>query len=466
MGSEYKLLAGVIILAFIIRVIFVFSSSIIWWDESIYSNLGFHLSQHPFDYSFAHTAWSDFIPSKNSVYSWPAAGFRAPFFSYFLSIFYFFKLDFFIKFLMPIIGSICVFLVFILGNILFNKRVGLIASIFAALLPIGVFYSSKILTDIFSSMFLLISFICFWKGFEENSNKYKIFFGFFLAISLLSRYTILWILPVFLIYLTVRDRGFIFLKDKFTLYSIICFFATLTPIFIYSYLQYGNFLGAFIHGYLASYYWGGNKNWSFYFLNWFSIFSLIGIIFIFSLFYIFYKRYFTKKNFYFLLISIAVFLIIASLAFQKEDRILIPISGFISIISAFILNFKNYKKFLLLIMIGLVLFISYNFYYNYNFKNESDLCFLKGVNFLKEKQNSIIITDESPVVYYYTKKASYFFFSNISNFTNSTYILYSDYDNELRNEDALKLKEYLDRRFLKVFECSNNTIIYKAIIPD
>jgi len=61
------------------------------------------------------------------------------------------------------------------------------------------------------------------------------------------------------------DKTLKFLKDKHLWYSILAFFVTLIPWFIYGVFQYNNPLGAFIHGFKASGYWGGLQSWTFFF---------------------------------------------------------------------------------------------------------------------------------------------------------------------------------------------------------
>ena len=105
-----KVLIFLLILAFVIRIIFAYSSLTIWWDEAVYADLGYDLSHNPLDYSFNH-GWSDFVPGQDSNYMWPKAGFRAPLLPYTLSLFYLFNVDFLIIFFMPLIGTMSVFFV-------------------------------------------------------------------------------------------------------------------------------------------------------------------------------------------------------------------------------------------------------------------------------------------------------------------------------------------------------------------
>lgn len=473
MEKELKILIFILIIAFVLRVLFAFSSSVIWWDEGVYADLGHDLSQNPLDYSFNH-GWSDFTPSHDWNYMWPKAGFRAPLLPYILSLFYTLKIDLLIIFFMPLIGTLCVFFLYILGKNMFDKKIGLISALFLALIPVHAYFSGRILTDIFSSFFVLLTFICFWKGFEQNKKKYKILFGVFLALALFSRYTVLWIIPIFLIYFLIRDKNIKFLKDKYLWFAVLIFFIIIFPIFIYGYFQYNNVLGAFIHGFKAASYWGGSQPWFFFFQYWFQMFSFVGLFFILSLICIFYKKEFHDKNIYFLLIGVIFFLLVAILMSHKEDRFILPIASLICILSGyFISKIGKYKK-VLLILFSLIMIIGLGFYAYKNYEKSytpSNLCFLNGNYYLKNvSDNSLIVTDESPEVYYYTHQETHFFsglegirsLKSSNNESKDIFVFLTDYGMDLNSEKNILLKKGLDDKYEKVFECENRTFIYKV----
>ncbi|MDO8622730.1 MAG: glycosyltransferase family 39 protein [archaeon] len=474
MRRQTKILIAIFILALIVRLIFTFSTPLRWWDETVYANLGYELSKNPLGYSFAYE-WSDFVPSGgDNLYAWPKAGFRAPLLPYFLSLFYLIGLDFLIIFLMPFFGALSSVFIYFLSRKLFNEKVGIYSAIFWSLIPLSVYYSGKILTDVFVTFFVIIIFLCFWKGYEENKNLYKILFGIFLALGLLARYTILWIMPVFLIYFLIRDKSLKFLKDKYLWYSILIFFIILTPWFIYGYLDYGNPFGAFIHGIKAASYWGGTQPWYYLLTYWWNMFSIIGFVFLISFLYILYKKEFLKKEIYLLLIWIFFFLLMSMLMPHKEDRFLLPIVPALCILSGFVIDkITVYKKWILsVLIIILILSLSVQFYYTYRDSyTPSNLCFLQGNNFLKDvENNSLIITDESPITYYYTKKDTGFHNNPINLSTLKSwkerykdrpiYAILTDFDSSYV-KDA-KMREDLDSNFEKVFDCSNHTIIYRV----
>ena len=204
MEKTDQLIIFVLIFSFLIRIAFLFYSPLRGWDETVYLNLGRDLSRNPFSYSLLNSPWNDFIPSTDIIYGWPNIGFRAPLLPYILSIFYALNLNFLIPIIVPFFATLSVFLVYIFGKKLFDKKIGLYSAILFSLAPIQVFYSEKIWTDPLIVFFILLTFISFWEGYEKENKKHKILFGLFLALSLLARYTTLWIAPVFLFYFLIR----------------------------------------------------------------------------------------------------------------------------------------------------------------------------------------------------------------------------------------------------------------------
>lgn len=473
MKRETRNLIFIFLGAFFIRILFALVFPVKSWDETVYANLGYNLAHNFFDYSFNH-GWSDYIPFSHGLYSFPNAGFRAPLLPVFLSFFYFLKLDFLVPFFIPFVGALSAILIYFLGKSLFNKKAGFYSSIFLAILPLHVIYSGRILTGILFTFFILLTFLSFWKGFEKDDKKYKLFFGFFFALALLSRYTALWVAPVFLIYLLVRDKSLKFLRDKGLWESIGIFFLVLVPWFIYGKIHYGNFLGAFIHGAKAAAYWGGVQEWFFFFSNWNQMFSLIGLVFIASLIYIVYKKKFFYSEVYLILIWFIVFLGIAILMPHKEDRFILAITPTICLLSGFFMSkLKGRKLFVLIVIASLILllFSLLNFYKEYN--SDSDKCFLEANNFLGSVEaNSLIVTDQSSVVYFYTHKETNYFpnpwdmyvIEGYSLGDVPVYLFFTDYDFDLDSDEDFLIKKSLDENFDNVFECSlggNYSTIYR-----
>jgi len=460
----------IFIISLIIRLIFVFSSPLKIWDEYVYADLGYDLSNNPFDYSYLNKPWSDFVPGD-----WPHAAFKPPFLPFLLSLFYLLKLNLIVDFIMPIIGSLSVVLIYILGKKLFNKNTGLIASVFLALVPLHVFYSSKILNECSVTFLITLSFIFFWKGYEEDTPKYKMLFGVALALSLLNRYNSLWIFPIFFIYLLVRDRSLKFLIDRYLWYSIGIFFLILSPLLVFGIIDYGNPVGPFLHGFKSVSYWGGDQPWYFYLQNWNEMFSIVGFVILISLIFIILRKKLFDRQILILLIWILFFLIVASFLGHKEDRYLVPIAPAVCLLAAyFIDHIKYYKKVILIILSAfLIVIISNNFVNNYNTNySESALCFKEGVQFIGNLSGRVLIyNDQSPLVYYYTHKSTRFYPSswNINNLAKINKLpeediifLFTDNNWDFSNYKNIEIIKEVGSKSNVIFECKNKTFVYQG----
>ena len=467
--KKNKLLIAIFIIALLVRIIFVFSMPVKLWDETIYLNLGKDLSHNFLSYSFSH-GWSDFIPSGgDEAYSHPKAGFRAPLLPYLISFFYIFNLGFLTNFLMPLIGALSVILIYQLGKELFNQSVGLISSLFLTFIPLHVFYSGRVLTDVLFTFFVLLTFLIFWKGYEKSSKKHKVLFGVFLALTLLSRYTALWIIPIFLLYFLARDKSLNFLMDRYLWYSVLAFFITLIPWLIYGIFEYDNPLGAFIHGAKASAYWGGLQSWHFFFDYWWQMFSIVGFVFIISLIYILYKKEFFKKEIYLILIWFAFFLGMAIYMPHKEDRFILAIVPTIALISGYLIDkIKKHKKTVIIItLIILILSLSLNLNSTYKtYHNTNTDCFEQVGLKLKSVQEDFLIVSENPPLFrYYAQQESAYYPDRLNEETirelvNSTnkkvYFVFTRFNSGFETDKWQNLNRIMKDNYNLVFECSED----------
>lgn len=475
MKREYKILLGLFVVAVTIRVPFVFVSPVKTWDETVYANLGYDLSNNPFEYSFENNGWSDFVPG-----AWPKAGFRAPLLPYTLSVLYFLKLNFLVEILMPVVGAISIIFIFILAKEMFNEKVALYSSLFLTFLPLHVMYSGKILTGVFSTFFIILSVLCFWLGFEKGKSKYKLLFGIFLGLSLLARYTLLWVIPIFPLYLIIKNRGVSFLRDKFLWSSVGLFLLVLLPWFTYGIIEYNTPLGPFIHALKAASYWGGTQPWYFFFQHSLQMFSVLSIIFLVSLIFIASNKGIrNNSSVSFLLLWFFIFFISASTMLHKEDRFLLPLAPPFVVISAlFLEKSRKYKKLMTLsIILLLICSISFQFVIlRYLYNTKINICFLRATQFLEDTpENSVILTEESPIIYYYTKKETHFYPSppslpDLRNLVDSyyngrpVYVLFTEYDMPLENPKHRATKEVLDSSFEIILRCpegGNSSLVYK-----
>ena len=150
------------IFAFLIRLIACFIYPVQAWDGTVYSNLGYQLSNNIFAYNFAGE-WSDALPFGG----WPKAGFRPPVLPYSLSLFYFLHLNIFIELFIPFIWALSFVFIFLFTEKMFNRKIGVYSSIFFMFTPIHVLISGITLSDVYMSFFMILTIFCFWLSFEE-----------------------------------------------------------------------------------------------------------------------------------------------------------------------------------------------------------------------------------------------------------------------------------------------------------
>ena len=466
--KKNRWLIALFISAFLVRMIFAYATPIKSWDETIYLNLGSDLSHNLLDYSFSH-GWSDYIPSGEDVmYGYPKAGFRAPLLPYLIAFLHIFHVSFLITFLLPLVGALSVIVVYVLGKELFTKRVGVISALFFAFIPLHVFYSGRVLTEVLLTFFILLTFLSFWKGFEKGNKTYKILFGVFLALALLSRYTALWIVPVFPLYLLARHKTFTFLRDKYLWYSVAAFLILLTPWFVYGIVTYHNPIGATIHGAKASAYWGGAQSWHFFFDHWWQMFSIIGFVFVFALLYIYYERAFFKKEMYLLLLWFILFFGIALYMPHKEERFILPIVPAVALITGYFIDKnKYYKKIVIAIMGVLLISLGVNFYTEYTtFHNINTNCFQQVSAKLKKLPGDGLLVSESPSLFrYYAGKDNIFYPDTITEatmnvVTHSTnrkvYFVFTKFNSGFETEVWQNLHKIMRDKYHLVFACQQD----------
>lgn len=134
---------------------------------------------------------------------------------------------------------------------MFNKKIALFVSVSISLSWIVLFYSGRVLTDIPSAFFIILSVLFFWKGYvSKKGNKYLYFFGAFYAIAVMVRMQNLMFAPTFLIFMLVKDK-FKFFKDKHFWITVGIFALIFIPQIILYYTHYGNPLTDILAHYLG-----------------------------------------------------------------------------------------------------------------------------------------------------------------------------------------------------------------------
>lgn len=241
---------------------------VIWWDEGIYSGLGFNLASDPLNYSFYHFA--------DLSYDWPGqAGYRAPLLPYLLAAAY--MLRFPVTAVVPLAVAAGVVAFYLFAERAMGPKKGLLAAAFLAALPLLDYFSGKMLTDALAAAMGAIILLLFWRGFEEGDRRFKVATGAAVGLAILARATYVWLPGVLLLYLIMRHRDFRFLRDRWFWAAGAAMFGVLLPWFWYGWQAYGTPLGPLIHSSFAVSYWGGTQPLTFYAEHLLEAFSAIGV---------------------------------------------------------------------------------------------------------------------------------------------------------------------------------------------
>ncbi len=104
--------------------------------------------------------------------------------------------------IVPIIfGSLTVCTVYLLGERLYNSKVGLLSALTLAFYSYHIFYSRAVMLEAPVIFFMLTSVYFFYRCYDEDKNKYAVLAGVFLGLALITKYIGLFLYVVF--FLTV-----------------------------------------------------------------------------------------------------------------------------------------------------------------------------------------------------------------------------------------------------------------------
>ena len=116
--------------------------------------------------------------------------------------------------LLEIIPSVlCIWFVYLIAKELYDEKIGLISAFIASFSWVFLFYSLRIMTDIPSLFFSLVSIYYFLKSYEELKTKEFAISVAFLALAVITRYSYGLIAVVYIIFLAIVHKHH-FLKKK------------------------------------------------------------------------------------------------------------------------------------------------------------------------------------------------------------------------------------------------------------
>lgn len=220
--NKYNALFSLVMLgAIIIRVYYFFitKTQTVWWDEASYLSTAIH--------------WAFKLHYQLNPQRPPLLPFLE---SLILSIGGGEVLIRFFLLFLPSIGI--VILTYLVGKEMYDRKVGLIASVIMAVFWPVLFNTFRLHVEVLLLFFIYLGIYLFWKGYIKKEKRVYIwFFGVALALAFLTKYTTFLIGLVFFLFLIVIER-FRFLKNRDLWLSILFFFIIMIPYFIWSYISF------------------------------------------------------------------------------------------------------------------------------------------------------------------------------------------------------------------------------------
>jgi len=304
----------------------------VWWDSAVYIGMG--------KYIFGNSGlWEDSRPLV-----WP------------LILGFLWKIGFNIvlagRILEIILGSLAIFMAYILGKKIFNKKIALLASLFLALSPTFFFFNGVLLTGIISTLFSLIGI------YFLIQRKYMIS-GLLFGIAFMTRFLQLFVFVVVLLVAFIYLRK---IKIENLIKLVIGFAAAIAPFLFFNHIMYNNELFPLFQQFLLS----SNSGWfnfqplSFYFIHLFKE-NFLYLLFVPGIILMLRKKNMNKI----IIVSIfLMFFIFFNIIKQKEMRFLILLFPYMYLLMSYSVFFivdklKNqYAQKIIFIIVGISLIFS------------------------------------------------------------------------------------------------------------
>ncbi|MCX7956839.1 MAG: glycosyltransferase family 39 protein, partial [Endomicrobia bacterium] len=206
-----------------------------------------------------------------------------------------------------VFGTFIIFLTYLLGKMLYNKRVGLIASLIISILPIWVVYSHYIKPEMFSNVLVIGYAIFLYKYYLTKNDKFFYFSCTILGLAISTKYLSApsgVLLPI--VYFSIKENKTKFINFIFGVIIIFIFFIIGTPYALLNYKTFFNEIEGILlgpqEGLKRNIFYGGYKT----FINWIFMGNFlpnIGILCFLGIIYCIMKRKFQD------LILLSIFLV-------------------------------------------------------------------------------------------------------------------------------------------------------------
>jgi len=229
--NSRTILIAILLLAFILRIIFLGAPQTVWWDEAEYLATAKHwVLDTPYD-----------IGDQ-----------RQPLLPMLLAVFYFIgisSLPVLKFFIVAIPSTLAVLATYLLGKEMYNKKIGLISSFIMAVFWIPIFWTTRISTDMMGLTLGFFGLYFFYKYTKQNKLSLILLAALFFGLGLLTRIGNILPIAIAALYIIITQHINI-LKDKNIYYALGLGLIVIIPYLTWNYFHYGRFL-AFWSGYFG-----------------------------------------------------------------------------------------------------------------------------------------------------------------------------------------------------------------------
>lgn len=214
------ILIAILAFAFILRLKYMTINAAVWWDEADYMTLAKH-------YAFG-------LPEQ-------AAPWRARAIPLLWALFYKFGAnEWFIRFFNQFIAVGAVLVTYLIGKEFFDKKIGLLASLFMAVYFEHLFWSARLSADIYSLVLFGLAALFFYKGYvKDEGKKYLYATGAIYGVGIYA-YDAVGFLAIFLLVFLLVTERLRFLKDKRIWIIVGIALLSALPFAIYHYAEFGH----------------------------------------------------------------------------------------------------------------------------------------------------------------------------------------------------------------------------------
>ena len=277
-------------------------------------------------------------------------------------------------------GLLTIFFIYLIGQILYSKEVGLLSSLVLTVSNYFIWISKTALLEGVMIFFITLSIYFFIKSW--SNTRYLFLWGIALGLAFISKYIAFYLIPVYLLFILFKKRDW--LKDKNFWLSLVLILIICCPVIIYNFMMFSERghldmqFNALFHQSDAD--WpliqrSPNFNFKIFLtdnlnvLN--NVYSSISLfLFAFSL--LFFLCLKNNQHKFFVITSL-IFVLIGVTILGSGNRYLSVISIYLALISGFFLNFllksfndKKVWKFLIIILLFLLLSIDLLYTINNN----------------------------------------------------------------------------------------------------